>query len=437
MRPIAIRPTLVPPTVFGMPPSPPIAPPTSSPVRPPIAASFVRPHAGRDRTGDVPIELWRARVMRCLPLTELLPLRATSRSLGAALVTAEVLLARVDGLLARHQLTGLIDVNRNTVRFFNLSRFEYFLRFAYVLDQGGSEWKRMGMLLRLAIIYSMTSHSTLPLIVSALWVAANLPTRASFDRFPLMMGIYRMVGHLLADPTDGRNMALQTAGPGYFIIPADSLLHHCRVVPLADLPANHCYIESYDRHDPVVDLPTSRWVATDDIWMTTDAYDPPMDGEKFPLARSSFTSFLLSNIFVPPLPTSSQQASREGKSTSLPACTHIKADVGENDSRFLSLLGDALPEEIGALSGITCSRGNDIISRRVILCGIRPGETVAARLLVWGGKIELQTTELPAADASQPMNVRFPVSMPLFRGLLRRFSLDEDVIDWGTDRDRS
>jgi len=67
----------------------------------------------------------------------------------------------------------------------------------------------------------------------------------------------------------------------------------------------------------------------------------------------------------------------------------------------------------------------------VILSGYRPNETIAAGLRVGEGFMSLLTTEPPAADRSQPLAVRFPVSMPLWRRVLRPFKLESDVIERG------
>ncbi|CEL95873.1 unnamed protein product [Vitrella brassicaformis CCMP3155] len=70
--------------------------------------------------------------------------------------------------------------------------------------------------------------------------------------------------------------------------------------------------------------------------------------------------------------------------------------------------------------------------RYVIVSGLRPGETVAAYLVVLNGSISLYTTEVPAADRSQPPADHYSVSVGAARRALRPFGLDSDVIDRGT-----
>mmetsp|Transcript_8995 Transcript_8995/g.22082 ORF Transcript_8995/g.22082 Transcript_8995/m.22082 type:complete len:98 (-) Transcript_8995:1026-1319(-) len=60
---------------------------------------------------SLPVELWRVRVVACLPLPDAASLHSTSRALGTSIVNVALLLERIDALLAR-QLTGVIGVDR-------------------------------------------------------------------------------------------------------------------------------------------------------------------------------------------------------------------------------------------------------------------------------------------------------------------------------------
>ena len=89
-------------------------------------------------------------------------LRASHLPGEVALVTAGVLVERIDGSLARHSLTGLIDIDRTAPL-----PFTYVLRAAYVLEQGSNEWPGMGRFIRLAAIYRLTPPNGLPLVLPA------------------------------------------------------------------------------------------------------------------------------------------------------------------------------------------------------------------------------------------------------------------------------
>ncbi|CEM04378.1 unnamed protein product [Vitrella brassicaformis CCMP3155] len=148
---------------------------------------------------SLPDDLWRGRVVRCLQLPDVISLRTTSHAIGTSIVTAALLVERIDGSLARHSLTGLIDIDRTAPL-----PFTYVLRAAYVLEQGSSEWPGMGGFIRLAAIYRLTPANGLP-----------LPDAYS--------GAYR-IGSM-----------------GLF-----------RVVPLDELPDGHRYADGYKRTDPVI-----------------------------------------------------------------------------------------------------------------------------------------------------------------------------------------
>ncbi|CEM04367.1 unnamed protein product [Vitrella brassicaformis CCMP3155] len=177
---------------------------------------------------SVPDELWRGRVVRRLPLPDVISLR-NCWSIGTSIVTAALLVERIDGSLARHSLTCLVDIDRAAPL-----PFSYMLRAAYVLEQGSDEWPGMGRFIRLAAIYRLTPANGCP------WCST------AFHRIPLAMAIYRLFRHLL---TYGFNsLALQPADNGRYRIGYLPV----RVVPLGELPSGHRYAEGYKRTDPVI-----------------------------------------------------------------------------------------------------------------------------------------------------------------------------------------
>ncbi|CEM02464.1 unnamed protein product [Vitrella brassicaformis CCMP3155] len=67
----------------------------------------------------------------------------------------------------------------------------------YALKQGGALWCEWPDFIRLADIYKLTPSTGLPLIMSAQWMAAHLPTKADFHTMPLALRQYSTFGHLL------------------------------------------------------------------------------------------------------------------------------------------------------------------------------------------------------------------------------------------------
>ncbi|CEM04355.1 unnamed protein product [Vitrella brassicaformis CCMP3155] len=196
---------------------------------------------------SVPDDLWRRRILPSLLVHEAVCVRATCQA-KAALVTAALLVERIDGSLARHSLTGLIDIDRTAPL-----PFTYVLRAAYVLEQGSNEWRGMGRFIRLAAIYRLIPANGLPLVLSAQWLTAHLPRRTAFHHLPLTMAIYRLFGHLLTHNT--HSLALQRAGNGAYRIGNGSYQiggGRFRVVPLAELSGGHRYADGYQRTDPVI-----------------------------------------------------------------------------------------------------------------------------------------------------------------------------------------
>ncbi|CEM07768.1 unnamed protein product [Vitrella brassicaformis CCMP3155] len=338
---------------------------------------------------SVPDDLWRGRVVRCLQLPDVISLRKTSRAIGTSIITAALLVERIDGSLARHSLTGLIDIDRTAPL-----PFSYVLRAAYVLEQGSDEWPGMGRFIRLAAIYRLTPANGLPLVLSAQWLTANLPSRTAFHQLPLAMAIYRLFGHLLTH--NGHSLALQQADNGSYRISNESF----RVVPLGELWGGHGYAEGYKRADPII---------RHGIWIFR-----------------SFSAFLLATLLC-------WRCNGEGVGQKLV----LSAQFGHGDPRFGRLLRtDDISEDLGIVADFRYDGGDlnhaDAEERRfVVVRGFRQGETVAAFLWIGYGSIVLRTTEPSAADAPASLAHRFPISEPLWRRLLQRFGLETDVMDRG------
>ncbi|CEM04341.1 unnamed protein product [Vitrella brassicaformis CCMP3155] len=334
----------------------------------------------------VPDELWRRRILPSLLVHEAVCVRAACQA-KAALVTAALLVERIDGSLARHSLTGLIDIDRTAPL-----PFSYVLRAAYVLEQGSNEWPGMGRFIRLAAIYRLIPANGLPLVLSAQWLAAHLPSRTAFHQLPLAMAIYRLFGHMVTHNT--HSLALQPADNGAYRVGNEVPFG---VVPLGELPAGHPYAEGYQRTDPVI-----RW-----------------SGWLYP----SFSAFLLKRLLC-------RWRRQEGVGKLV-----LSARIGRDDFRCGRLLRtDDITEGQGIAVDYRLDWGNlnaadarDV--RDVILSGWRPNETVAAHLCVWWGDIELYTTEESVAVQLLPLADRYPVSVGAARRVLRPFGLERDVID--------
>jgi len=345
---------------------------------------------------SVPDEVWRRRILPSLLAHELVCVRATCRA-KSALVTAGVLVERIDASLARLSLTGLIDINRTAP----LS-FTYVLRVAYVLEQGSSqEWRRVGVVfIRLAAIYRLTPASGLPLVLPAQWLMANLLSKTTFHQLPLAMAIYRLFGHILT--SQGQSLALQQAGNGVYRIDNQSL----RVVALSDLPAGNPYRSGYQTTDPVM--------------------------RQADYLYRSFSSLLLSMLL-----TLWHREAGVGHRWVLTAC------INDNDPRYRCLLTEPISEQQGIAVDYRFDNGNlnyahPIDYRFVTVSGFRPNETIAAQLFVGRsvcaglGVIDLSTTERHEnADRSQPLDDRYPISMPRWGAVLQHFSLENDVINRG------
>ncbi|CEM03527.1 unnamed protein product [Vitrella brassicaformis CCMP3155] len=318
---------------------------------------------------SVPSEVWRGRVVACLQLPDVASLRNTSRTIGTSIITAALLVERIDGSLARHSLTALIDIDRTAPL-----PFTYVLRVAYVLEQGTEEWRLMGWFIRLAAIYRLTPANGLPLVLSAQWLMAHLPSRTAFHQLPDAMAIYRLHGHMLT--YQGTSLALQPDDNGAYWIGNESF----RMVPFGDLPGGHRYADGYKRTDPAI-----RWV---DDWL-------------FP----SSSAYLLDMVLR-------RWRCEEGVNEMIV----LYADIGRGDPRYGRLLTSAITEDLGIAVDYRRDGGNlnaadQTDYRRVIVSGFRRNETVAAYLWVADGSIYLYTTEPSAADAPAPIAQLSPESI--------------------------
>ncbi|CEM39198.1 unnamed protein product [Vitrella brassicaformis CCMP3155] len=299
----------------------------------------------------VPDELWRRRILPSLLVHEVVCVRATCRA-KSALVTAGVLVERIDGSLARLTLTGLIDIDRTGPPLIHLCA-------------GGGLCAGAGQQPGLA---------GLPLVLSAQWLMANLPSKTAFHQLPLAMAIYRLFGHMLT--YRGQSLAVQQAGNGAYRIGNVSF----RVVPLSELPVNHDYTDGYQTTDPVIRHDTCLY--------------------------RSFSSSLVESLFI-----------EWGYEEGVGVRWVLQARINQNDPRYRPLLTVAISEQQGGIAvDYRYDRGNlnanPADCRYVLVSGFRPDEVVAAHLSVYGGYIYLHTTEPSAANRPHPLADRYPVSMP-------------------------
>jgi len=261
------------------------------------------------------------------------------------------------------------------------------LKTAYMLERCSGHWKVMKRFIRLAFIHRLTPpNATLPLMLSA----DALPSASAFDELPLSMAVYKSIERTLN--YRGTTLVLQRGNNcGYRI--GD---HSFRVMALDELPADHPYRSTHEESDPVICYVD---------WL-------------YP----SFTAFATWMVVT-------RWSDQEGVGQK----EVLRAYVGRDDTRFQRLLtaGD-VPEQLGITADDRLEGGDlTVANRYVIVSGFRPTDAVAAFVLVAWGDIELWTTESAAAGASASLDERFPMSMPRWRSVLRRFELESDVIDVG------
>jgi len=263
------------------------------------------------------------------------------------------------------------------------------LRTTHVLERCSGHWKLIKPFIRLAFIYQLTPlNATRPLLLSA----DSLPITSAFDELPLTMATYKTFGHVLK--YRGTSLALRRADNGEYRIGNKVF----RVVPLDELPADHPYRSTYTDSDPVI-----RYEA----WL-------------FP----SFTAFLMWMLLK-------WWSDHEGVGEK----EVLRAFTDHHDPRSQRLVtAGEIPEQLGITAdyrrdGRDLNTADPIDCRHVIVSGFRPTDTIAVYLWVGLGKIGLWTTESAAAGASASLDERFPVSMPRWLSVLKRFDLESDVID--------
>jgi len=267
------------------------------------------------------------------------------------------------------------------------------IKAAYVLERCSGQWTMMKRFIRLAFIHRLTPpNATLPLMLSA----DALPSASAFDELPLSMAVYKSIERTLN--YRGTTLVLQRGNNcGYRI--GD---HSFRVMALDELPADHPYRSRYKESDPVI---------------------------RHGLDLSpSLSSFLLHTLLE----------SRPWAPVRVLLSLIILRDSQDRYQRLMAA-GD-VPEQQGIAVDYRFDVGGRNYTdpkdyRRVFVSGFRPGETVAAHLFVGEHRIELWTTEPPVAGPAPSLNkvldVRFPVSTPLWRSVLKRFNLEGVVINWG------
>ncbi|CEM07823.1 unnamed protein product [Vitrella brassicaformis CCMP3155] len=354
-------------------------------------------------------DIWLNRILLIVhepALLDLLAVRATSRS-GSLVVTADVILHRIDRALGRNGLVGLIDVERrrgtagHPAMPKGISRFSYLLRCACLLGMGRREWRAMGKALRLARIYRLTPEQ-MPILVTAARVLTYLPTKASFIELPLAMAIYKkIIGHQLN--YQGTNLALRRQTSGAFRIGDALRFKMVRVVD--ELPPEHPYRRCLNAEDPAVQEGVALY--------------------------PSYSAFIVRNIFE-----------HWNKAEGVTETRVLHAAIERGDNRYRRLLRDGVGEEDGIVA--ECCMGGALPGelpgqltllnclqtsyRFIAISGFRDTDTIAVYLMMGMGGIELFTTEPPAAGKSAPFNARFPVTMPRVRCFLGKYDLDEAVI---------
>ncbi|CEM01787.1 unnamed protein product [Vitrella brassicaformis CCMP3155] len=276
------------------------------------------------------------------------------------------------------------------------------LKVFHLLELGSEEWRAMGRFLRLANIHQLTPDTGLPLVLKA----HSLPDPEAFHQLPLAMAIYRLFGHLLSREgitlrgarVGGLRLALLQAENGAYRIGWRQRGVEFRVVPLGELPAGHPYGEGYKRTDPVI-----------------------RHQGGFPLGGlyPSFTAFLLRGLLGWGNPMVSNAMS---------------VDLGNDAGRYRSLLAADVSESDGI---VTECRSDDSMDAPpdycLLISGFRPTETVAASMCIRFSyydpiHAELCTTEWRRGRYSDPLHLRFPVSVPLWRSAVQRFGLEDDIV---------
>jgi len=284
-------------------------------------------------------------------------------------------LATMLRLVEEHIEEAMSRLVLRDVLFFTISDLEAALKTVYFLgcQQRAAEWRSIGQFIRLAAIYRLTPSTGLPLLLSV----THLPNMWGLRNLPLAIAIYRLIGRQLTHQSDCLNLE-QDASGAYWIGTGRVF----RAVPLGELPANHPYAEGYQRGDPVI-----------------------RDGITL---HRSFSSYLLCCLVY--------WWSHQGGVHR----TTVKTTADRRSASRQSLPTGHIPQQMGIVADRQ-DDGND--ARLVVVSGFRPPDTVAAHLEIQADSITLTTTESAVAHAPAPLSTRFPVSVPLWRRVLKQFDL--------------
>ncbi|CEM03575.1 unnamed protein product [Vitrella brassicaformis CCMP3155] len=423
----------------------------------------------------VPIDVYRDVFLPFLSVEDAVCLaRRTSKNYGTGVVNETFLERRIDNNLQQHELVGTVDVDRQYGTQGDggggsLTRFEYFGKVAYVVEQGEGEWAKMGQLLRLADNHGMIDRNaqdtddvneeelirragvavdhlelprdffdalfgdlspnetsapqpaqTLPVIITPNWISSKLPTKASFLRvqlssrtvrhLPLTLAIHRTVGYYIIGCSLDLNpdpWGLGWRVPRAFRNEVVYEMGHSRfcIVREDQLPPKHRFRLHYEKSDPVI----RRW----DRYVDWDEME--YNGESLPddvmHIVSSYSSAAIRTI----LPTSPRYV----------CDVHVGARDDDYRSLFTSSTVDGCVvgewrDEVG---------GDGAEQHVVVLCGHRQGESNAAHLHLSDGRVALYTTE-EAVQGASGFDSCYPVTAPSVRRVLSRFGgLAKQMVD--------
>ncbi|CEL91687.1 unnamed protein product [Vitrella brassicaformis CCMP3155] len=378
-----------------------------------------------DSADGLPPDVCRDVIYPCLRIDEAVgSARPISRAHGSQLVDEAFVLRRIAKHLSRHSLTGLIDVDRTAADTTDAaaptpapptssssdaptlggdagcgdgghqSHFGYLCRCCYALEHGGAVWCEWPDFIRLADIYNLTPSTGLPLVMSAEWMAAHLPTKGDFHTMPLALRQYSTFGHLLN--YQGTSLALTKVddadgdegdGGRRYLIGSGDYAWDFETVSLSDLPAGHPYRRTYDPHNPPI-----RYGDVGD--------------SLFP----SFTAFMKRMVLVD---WYSQEGVDEKRA--------IHATVADGDERYQRLLTEPINGHT-TIDFICEEEGEDERLRLIILKGMKEGDAIAAHLYLIDCNINLYTTEAKI-EGQERLADRYPIAMSLARPLLTKNGL--------------
>ncbi|CEM25374.1 unnamed protein product [Vitrella brassicaformis CCMP3155] len=391
--------------------------------------------AARRTENRLPSDLYCDHIVGFLPISDAIcPARAANTFYGTELVDENFVLGRIDTDLGRRSLRGLIDVQRPTL--------EYYTKCAHTLEYGGVVWCEWADFIRLADIYKLTDD--LPLIMSTEWMAQHFRSKADFHSMPAALRQYSTFGHLLnykgtslaltkldeaddggegkKDKEEAEPMEEDDGGEGQgngdgeedregegggsgqmdepmegegekedgqrYRIGVGEHQWEFETVPLSGLPPRHPFRRTYDPHNPPI-----RYLAR------------YRHGLLFP----SFTAFIRRMVLAAwcgQEGVGEKRAFRVGR-------------VDGGDERYQKLLTGTI-EDLTTIDLIL--ETNDERVRQIVLKGMKEGDSIAARLLLGNGYIELYTNEA-RIEGQERLPDRFPIAMSLVRPLLTKHGL--------------